>query len=76
MLQFLEMTKLTPEQLMTLAEVRRAAARKERAEARLYRLAATAVAHVPASHVAEAAGIGRATLYRALGRRDERGGMT
>jgi transcriptional regulator of acetoin/glycerol metabolism len=71
MLQFLDMTRLTEQQLETLADVRRAASRKERAEAQLYALAAAAVTNVPAIHVAEAAGMSRATLYRALGRRDE-----
>jgi DNA invertase Pin-like site-specific DNA recombinase len=60
------MTNLTDEQEATLAQLRRAAARKEQAEARLYALAAEAVVSVPAVHVARAARISRATLYRAF----------
>lgn len=59
------MVKLPAEQTDTLRNVRAAAERRRIAGARLAALAVEAVnAGVPAAHVANAAGIGRATLYR------------
>jgi hypothetical protein len=66
------MVRLTAEHAPTLRALRAAADRRATADAELERLAVNAVrAGVPALHVADAAGIGRATLYRWLGQEVE-----
>lgn len=64
---------MTADQQNALARVRRAAGNKRQAEERLHALAAEVVTTVPAVHVAQAAGMSRATLYRVLEQHRQKG---